>query len=330
VFDWRDRPVLVTGAGGFIGSHLAEALVQRGARVRGFFHYGNAGDRGLLERAPREVRDEVEPLFGDLRDAETIGDAVRGVAYVFHLGALVGIPYSYRSPRDVVETNVIGTLNVLMAAKESEVARLVHTSTSEVYGSARFVPMTEAHPLQAQSPYAASKIGADKLVESFHRSFGLPASIVRPFNTYGPRQSTRAIIPTIISQALAGHVVRLGATTPTRDLNFVTDTAAAFLSVAECEAAIGEVFNAGTGRETSVGELVGLIGSLTGRTLTVEEDPQRVRPATSEVDRLVADAAKLHATCGWSPTVSLEDGLRRTIDWFVAHGAGSAPDRYGV
>lgn len=328
--DWHDRTVLVTGAGGFIGSHLVEALVRRGARVRSFFHYGVAADRGLLEHASPEVLDAVEPVFGDLRDAETVQQAAHGVDCIFHLGALVGIPYSYRSPRDVVETNLMGTLNVLMAARSNDATRLIHTSTSEVYGSARFVPITEEHPLQGQSPYAASKIGADQLVTSFHRSFGLPTSIVRPFNAYGPRQTTRAIIPTIISQALAGNVVHLGTTATTRDFNFVTDTAAGFLRVAESDAAIGETFNVGTGHETSVGDVVRLVGDFLGRTLTVEEDAQRVRPAASEVDRLVADASKIRARCGWEPAVSLEEGLRRTIEWIAEHRAGYRPDRYGV
>ena len=327
---WSGRPVLVTGAGGFIGSHLVEELVRRGARVRAFLHYGVTGDRGQLEWAEPGVLDSVEFVSGDLRDVDTIAQAVKGRDCVFHLAALVGIPYSYRSPRDVVETNVIGTLNVLQACRETDVSRLVHTSTSEVYGSARTVPIREDHPLQGQSPYSATKIGADHLVESFWRSFGLPATIVRPFNTYGPRQSARAIIPTVIIQALAGEVLRLGSLAPTRDFNFVTDTVAGFIRVAECDAALGDVFNLGTGRETSVGELIGIVGDLVGRPLVVEEDPQRLRPAASEVDRLVADASKVRERCGWAPAVTLEEGLRRTIDWVAEHRTLYRPETYSV
>lgn len=328
--DWSGRPVLVTGAGGFIGSHLVEELARRGARVRAFLHYGVAGDRGLLEWAEPDVLDAVEFVSGDLRDADTIARAVAGSDGVFHLGALVGIPYSYRSPRDVVETNVIGTLNVLQACRDTNVSRLVHTSTSEVYGSARTVPIREDHPLQGQSPYSATKIGADHLVESFWRSFGLPATIVRPFNTYGPRQSARAIIPTVISQALAGEVLRLGSLAPTRDFNFVADTVAGFIQVAECDAALGDVFNLGTGRETSIGELIGIVGDLVGRPLVIEEDPQRLRPEASEVTRLVADASKVHERCGWSSAVSLEEGLRRTVDWVAEHRGLYRPATYSV
>lgn len=331
--DWQNRVVLVTGAGGFIGSHLVEALVRAGAQVRAFFHYGAVGDRGLLEFAAPEILEAVQAIHGDLRDAETISQATEGVECIFHLGALVGIPYSYRSPRDVVETNVVGTLNVLLAARGQGVSRVVHTSTSEVYGSARFVPITEEHPLVGQSPYAASKIGADQLAVSFHRSFGLPVSIVRPFNTYGPRQSTRAIIPTLISQAVAGEVVRLGSLTPTRDFNYVTDTAAGFLRVAESEAAVGETFNLGTGRETSIGQLVDLVSEINrrrGRTLRVEQDAQRLRPTASEVDRLLADASKARQICGWSPEVPLEVGLQRVFDWIEAHPDLYPADTYGV
>lgn len=327
---WRGKRVLVTGAGGFIGSHLAEELVRRGATVRGFFHYGTGGDRGNLERADPALRDAVEPVFGDLRDAEALQVAVAGTAVVFHLAALVGIPYSYRFPRDVVETNVGGTLNVLQAARAAAVERLVHTSTSEVYGTARAVPMTEEHPLQAQSPYAATKIGADQLVLSFHRSFGLPASVARPFNAYGPRQSLRAIVPTVVGQALAGDRVTLGATTPTRDFNFVTDTVAGFLAVAETPTAVGQIYNIGTGREASVGEVVEIVGRLLGKRLAVETDEQRVRPAGSEVDRLLADATRLRRECGWAPAVGLEEGLARVIDWVAAHRGEHEASRYAV
>jgi NAD dependent epimerase/dehydratase len=328
--DWSGRPVMVTGAGGFIGSHLVEELVRRGARVRAFVHYRVMGERGLLEEADPEILDAVEFVSGDLRDVETITRAVKGSDRVFHLGALIGIPYSYQSPRDVVETNVTGTLNVLQACRSAEVGQLLHTSTSEVYGTARIVPIAEDHPLQGQSPYAATKIGADHLVESFSRSYGLPAVIVRPFNTYGPRQSARAIIPTVISQALAGETLRLGSLEPTRDFNFVGDTAAGFIKVAESGTTTGEVFNLGTGTETSIGEVVEIVGKLVGKSLVVEQDPQRVRPPASEVERLIADASKARDRCGWTPQVTLEEGLQRTIDGIAEHRALYRPEIYGV
>ena len=313
----NDGPVLVTGAGGFIGSHLTEQLVHHGEQVRAFVRYNSRGDRGLLELLPPSVLDSVEVVFGDLRDADRVRRAAEGVSMIFHLGAHIGIPYSYTSPRDVAETNVLGTLNVLEAAREHGVERVLHTSTSEVYGTARHVPMDETHPLTAQSPYAASKIGADKLVESFHRSFGLPATIVRPFNTYGPRQSARAVIPTIITQALSGGEIRLGSLHPTRDWTFVTDTASAFIAVAGSDATIGETLNLGTGTETSIGDVISIVGLLVGRELVVETDPQRIRPAASEVDRLVAENARCRRLCGWRPAVSMEQGLADTVAWMT-------------
>jgi NAD dependent epimerase/dehydratase len=312
---WNDGPVLVTGAGGFIGSHLTEHLVGRGERVRAFLHYNSRGERGLLELLPPSVLDSVEIVFGDLRDADRVRRAAAGVSSIFHLGAHIGIPYSYVSPRDVAETNAMGTLNVLEAAREHQVERVLHTSTSEVYGTAQYVPMDETHPLTAQSPYAASKIAADKLVESFHRTFGVPATIVRPFNTYGPRQSARAIIPTIISQALAGGAVRLGSVHPTRDWTFVTDTAAGFVAAADNDQTAGETLNLGTGTETSIGRVVEIVGGLIGGELSVLEDPQRVRPAGSEVNRLVADNTRCRNLCGWRPVVSMEEGLAATVSW---------------
>ena len=328
--NWRDGTVMVTGAGGFIGSHLTEELVRRGLHVRAFLHYNSRGDRGLLELAPLEMVKEIDIVFGDLRDADTVRRAAHGVSAIFHLGALVAIPYSYLSPRDVVQTNVYGTLNVMEAAREAGVSRVLHTSTSEVYGTARYVPIDEAHPLQAQSPYSASKIAADKLAECYCHSFDLPVTTVRPFNTYGPRQSARAVIPTIITQALTGGVIRLGALTPTRDLNFVTDTVAGFICIADTPGVVGETLNLGTGSETSIGDLVQLVGKITGRELVVAADPQRVRPQNSEVERLVADATKSRTLCGWQPTVSLEEGLRRTVEWIDANLSRYRPEVYGV
>lgn len=310
---------------------MVRHLLDEGLAVRALTHYGVDGGRpAWLDSLGTELTDGLELVAGDLRDADWVRRSLVDLDAVFHLGALVGIPYSYRSPRDVVETNVIGTLNVLEAAREQSISRVVHTSTSEVYGSAQFVPMTELHPLSAQSPYAATKIAADQLALSYARSFDLPVSIVRPFNTYGPGQSARAIVPTVVTQALATGTVRLGSTTPTRDLNFVDDTVRAFLAVSRTDAAIGQVFNVGTGVETSVGDVVALVGEILGRELIIESDEQRVRPAGSEVDRLHADATKLRTTCGWEPLVPVREGLRLTVEWISANQHLFDPSRYAV
>lgn len=322
--------VAVTGAEGFIGSHLVEALVASGHSVRAMVLYNSFGSRGWLETLPDEVMAEVEVVLGDVRDPYAVSGFVAGAEVVYHLAALIAIPYSYTAPQSYLETNAGGTLNVLEAARLHETPRVICTSTSEVYGTARSVPISENHPLQAQSPYAASKIAADKLAESYHLSFGLPIVTLRPFNTYGPRQSTRAVIPTIVSQLAADTgALQLGALTPTRDLLFVADTAQAFLAVAAAplDAVAGRVLNAGTGRETSIGALAELIAGLMGRSLpAVSEAPERMRPAASEVMRLVADASQLQALTGWRPTRTLEEGLSETIAWYRGtHGrAGSA------
>ncbi len=279
--------VLVTGAGGFIASHLCEALVADGADVRGLVRYNSRNDRGMLSMLEPEVESQIEVIFGDLRDPESVDRATAGAGYVLHLGAQIAIPYSYVNPRDFFETNVVGTLNVCQAALRHSVRQLVHISTSEVYGSALTVPITEEHPLQAQSPYSASKIGADKLVESFHRSFELPATTIRPFNTYGPRQSARAVIPTIIAQALAGDHLKLGSLHPRRDLTFAADTAAALLAAAATPDAVGRVIQLGTGDDVTIGEVVERVAALLGKELEVELDDARVRPPGSEVERLI-------------------------------------------
>ncbi|TNC94014.1 MAG: NAD-dependent epimerase/dehydratase [Stygiobacter sp.] len=315
------KSVLLTGAAGFIGSHLAEILVRKGCKLRALVRYNSRNDRGLLSELLPDIQEEIEIVHGDLRDADCIRHAVQGTQVVFHLGALIAIPYSYVNPRDVVDTNVTGTLNVLMAARDHGIERMVHTSTSEVYGTARYVPIDETHPLQGQSPYSASKIGADKIVESFHDSFNLPVSTLRPFNTYGPRQSARAVIPTIITQALVRNQVRLGATTTTRDFTFVEDTARGFISIAEADEAVGGTFNIGSNFEISINDLALKIAGLIGTDIEIIEDRNRLRPEKSEVERLWASADKAASKFGWKNTVTLDEGLRRTIDW-PSHNLG--------
>jgi NAD dependent epimerase/dehydratase len=327
---WSSKQVLVTGAGGFIGSHLTEQLVLLGAEVTSFVHYNSRGQWGHLDRLAPEIRSQLHVIAGDLRDASAVDEAVKGKEVVFHLGALISIPYSYVHPDEVVQTNVIGTLNVLMAARQHEVARVVHTSTSEVYGTAQYVPINEKHPLQGQSPYSASKIGADHLCESFFRSFSLPVVTVRPFNTYGPRQSARAVIPTIITQALTQDTISIGSLTPRRDLTFVGDTAAGFILAGEAPEAVGQVINLGTGHDVSIGELLNMILSLVGRQCEVVTDPARVRPPNSEVGRLLADYARAQELLGWAPSTSLEAGLRQTIDWVSQHLADYRTGSYAI
>lgn len=322
---WDRSRVLITGAGGFIGSHLTERLVSLGAEVRAFVRYNSRNDRGLLEVLPREIRDHLDVVMGDLRDPDAVREALKHIEVVFHLGAIIPIPYSYYRPREVVETNVMGTLNVLTAVRHLGTEKVVHTSTSEVYGTARYVPIDEDHPRQAQSPYAASKIAADKLAESFHRSFDLPVTVLRPFNTYGPRQSARAVIPTIITQGLARDDIQLGAMDPVRDFTYVEDTVEGFLKIAECPEAVGQEINVGSGQGISIRDLADRIVSLIGRKVRITFDAERVRPEGSEVDRLVADFSKATSLTGWAPKVSLDEGLKRTIDWI-----SEALDRYKV
>jgi dTDP-glucose 4,6-dehydratase len=318
-WDWKDHLVLVTGAGGFIASHLVEALLAQGARLRAFVRYNSRGDPGMLAMLPPASFKQLEVIAGDLRDLPAVQSAMQGVTVVFHLGALIAIPYSYRHPAEVVETNVLGTLNVLLAGREQKLERFVHTSTSEVYGTALRVPIDETHPLQGQSPYSASKIGADKLAESFYCSFDLPVVTVRPFNTYGPRQSARAVIPTIITQALTQDVVRLGNLDARRDLTYVADTVAGFLKAVETPGVEGDIFNLGLGREVRIGELADMILAQVGRPVRIEVDPQRLRPEKSEVQRLLSDNRLARQRLGWEPSVSLADGLQLTIAWIRQH-----------
>lgn len=307
----KGKRVLVTGGGGFIGSRVCERLVEAGAETRALVLYTSSGTAEWLDTSP--VRAEVDIRRGDLADRDSVMDAVRDCEIVLHLGALIAIPYSYAAPESYVRVNALGTLNVLQAVRDCGVARMVNTSTSEVYGTARFAPMTEEHPLQAQSPYAASKIAADKLVESFHLSFGVPAVTLRPFNTFGPRQSARAVIPAVAVQALSGNTVNLGATRPTRDFVFVDDTADAFLRAAAVPGIEGMTLHFGGGREVSIGDLALMIGRAAGRDIEIVTDQQRLRPEGSEVDRLIADASRAREALGWAPRVSLEEGLERTV-----------------
>jgi NDP-hexose 4,6-dehydratase len=312
--------VAVTGAEGFIGSHLTETLVRRGFRVRAMALYNMFSSRGWLDTLEPDIAAEVDVVFGDVRDPGSVLSLVDGASAVYHLAALGSVPYSYSAPRSFVDTNTIGTLHVLEAVRACRTPRLVHTSTSETYGTARTVPISEAHPLQAQSPYAASKVGADKLAESYFLSFGLPAVTLRPFNTFGPRQSTRAVIPQIITQLAGGtRQLKLGALAPTRDFSYVTDTAEAFVAVgtAPGSAVLGEVFNCGPGVDVSIGRLAEEICGLMGVDADIVEDAQRLRPKDSEVMRLVCDATRLRERTGWAPRVDRAQGLRQTIDWLA-------------
>ena len=309
------KRVLVTGAGGFVGSHLVERLVVEGADVRALVHYHSRGDWGRLEWTPQEIRDSIEVVAGEIQDGSSVGRAVADRDVVFHLAALVGIPYSYDAPKSYLDTNVLGTLNMLEAARFSNVERFVQTSTSEIYGTARYTPIDEQHPLQGQSPYSASKIAAEKLAESYARSFDMPVTVVRPFNTFGPRQSLRAVIPTIIAQALAGDPIRIGSMAPVRDFTFVHDTARAFVTVAGAPQTIGATLNVGSGEGISIGALAELILDVVDSDAPLVEDAERIRPASSEVFELRCDASRLRTATGWAPTVGLREGLELTTAW---------------
>ncbi|EJL22887.1 NAD-dependent 4,6-dehydratase LegB [Brevibacillus sp. BC25] len=318
----RGKKILVTGADGFIGSHLTEELIRQGNDVKAFVYYNSFNSWGWLDHSPKDIQSSVDVFSGDIRDPYGVMNAMKGCDVVLHLAALIAIPYSYHSPETYVDTNIKGTLNILQAARMLNVERVVHTSTSEVYGTARFVPITEDHPLQGQSPYSASKIGADHMALSFYSSFGLPVSIIRPFNTYGPRQSARAVIPSIITQIASGlRTIRLGSLHPTRDFNYVKDTVRGFMAVAQSNSSIGEVINIGSNYEVSIGETVEIITELMGQQIDIQTDDQRIRPEKSEVERLWADNIKARELVGWEPAYpgieGLKRGLAETIDWFT-------------
>jgi len=325
--------VLVTGAGGFIASHLVEELLKRNCEVTALVHYNSFNRWGWLDYFPEAQRKKLTVFSGDIRDPNGVREAMKGCQVVFHLAALIGIPYSYHSPDVYIDTNIKGTLNVLQAGRQLDVKKIIHTSTSEVYGTAQFVPISEEHPVNPQSPYAASKAGADFLALTFFRSFHTPVIVVRPFNTYGPRQSARAIIPTIITQILSGRKeVSLGSLTPTRDLNFIKDTANGFIKAAESDKAMGEVVNLGSNFEISIGDLVQKIAGIMGKTIEVGREPARMRPEKSEVERLWADNSKALALLGWIPEYTLDQGLKETIEWFTAPGNMQfyKPDMYTI
>lgn len=325
----NNKKILVTGASGFIGSHLTEKLVEMGFEVKAFVKYNFQNDWGWLEHS--KIKDEIEIYTGDIRDYDAVYDAASDVDVIFHLAALIGIPYSYVSPLAYIKTNVEGTYNVLQSARQHNLDRVIVTSTSETYGSAQYVPIDEEHPMVGQSPYSASKISADQLSISYHRSFDMPVTIARPFNTYGPRQSARAIIPTIITQILNGQKeIKLGNLSPTRDFNYVKDTAAGFISLAQSDKTIGEITNIGSNFEISMRDTVDLIVKLTGENIKIVTDKQRVRPDKSEVDRLYCDNSKIKKLTAWKPEYDLEAGLKETIDWFADNMKFYKPEIYNV
>lgn len=325
------KKVLVTGADGFIGSHLTEALLEKNYEVKAFTYYNSFNTWGWLDTLPKEKLDGIEVFCGDIRDPNGVREAMKGVDGVFHLAALIAIPFSYHSPDSYVDTNIKGTLNVLQASRDAQLERVLITSTSEVYGTAQYVPIDEKHPYQGQSPYSATKIGADRLAESFYRSFDLPVSIVRPFNTYGPRQSARAVIPTVATQLLAGkETIRLGSLTPTRDFNYVKDTAAGFIAIAESDKTIGEEINIATQREISIGEVARTIIGQINPSAKIECDGQRLRPEKSEVNRLLGANGKIRALTGWEPRYSFEEGIAETIAWIKGHMEHYKADIYNI
>ena len=326
--NWSQKKVFVTGAGGFIGSHLTEYLVKMGATVRAFVRYNSRGDIGLLSYLAKNTLAQVDVTQGDLRDFYGVQKAVRGMDMVFHLGALIAIPYSYIHPAEVVETNIQGSLNILLAARDHDISRVIHTSTSEVYGNALHVPIDEDHPLQGQSPYSASKIGADKIAESFYCAYDLPVVTVRPFNTYGPRQSARAVIPTIITQVLTQDKLYIGNLATRRDFTYVSDTVAGFIKAAEEDNVLGRVFNLGTGTDVTIQEIIDLVCKITGKQVPIIQEETRMRPEKSEVQRLLSDYNKAYQRLGWEPKVDFESGLRLTIDWIAKHLDAYHPGTY--
>ena len=328
--DWTNTKVLVTGAGGFIGSHLTETLVNKGAHVRALVRYNSRNNWANIESLTAEAKSKLEVISGDVHDPFFVDSAVEGVEVIFHLASLIAIPYSYVAPQPYIETNIVGTLNVLQAARRHKIKKMVHTSTSEAYGTAIYTPIDEQHPLQGQSPYSATKIGADKLAESFFRSFGLPVATIRPFNTFGPRQSARAVIPAIISQALSRDQIELGSLSPVRDMTFVSDTVNGFIRIAEVPESVGEVINIGTGLGVTIGELATRVLTLLNMNKPIVAAEERIRPERSEVFKLICNNAKAKQLLNWTPQVSLDEGLRAVIEWIRANQASFKSNIYNV
>ncbi|MGD0784506.1 MAG: SDR family NAD(P)-dependent oxidoreductase [Sedimentisphaerales bacterium] len=328
--NWKNKKVLVTGGGGFIGSHLIERLCAEGANVRAFIRYNSRSNMGCIGCLSSEIKKSIEIISGDITELVSVEQAVKGMEIVFHLAASIGIPYSYIHPREVVETNLMGSLNIFTAAREMNIEKVVHTSTSEVYGTAQYVPIDENHPIQSQSPYSASKVGADALAMSFVKAFGCPFAIIRPFNTFGPRQSMRAIIPTIITQALKKNDIQLGSLSPTRSFTYVSDIVDGFIKIAESDKSIGNVINIGTDIEISIGDLANKIVALMGKKIKVICTEERIRSASSEVQRLCADNSKAKALLGWEPKIGLDEGLKKTISWISEFHQLYDSDKYAV
>ncbi|MBU1599753.1 GDP-mannose 4,6-dehydratase [bacterium] len=328
--NWKDKKVLVTGASGFIGSHLVEHLIDLGSKITILLEYTPYNDLGSLKFLPQNILSEIEQVPGDLRDPEVMKKIIQKKDVVFHLAALISVPYSFQNPREVFEVNALGTLNILLAAKEEGVEKIITTSTSEVYGTALYTPIDEKHPLQAQSLYSASKISADKIAESFYKTYNIPVAVIRPFNTYGPRQSDRAIIPTIIIQALMKKEIKIGSLTPRRDLNYVSDTVNGFIKIAESEKSIGQVINIGTGKDISIGELTQTILSIMNKNIKIISTETRKRPEKSEVMQLLCDNQKAKKLIGWEPKISLKEGLSKTIEWVKTHPEYYHPDKYQI
>lgn len=329
--DLKNKKIMVTGADGFIGSHLVESLLGEGCVVKAFVYYNSFNSWGWLDTLPKNNINKIEIFTGDVRDPNGVRIAIKGMDVVFHLAALIAIPYSYHSPDSYVDTNIKGTLNILQACRDCNVERVLVTSTSEVYGTAKYVPIDEKHPMQGQSPYSATKIGADRLAESFYKSFNLPVTIVRPFNTYGPRQSARAIIPTIITQLLSGSKeIKLGSLAPTRDFTYVKDTCRGFVKIAKSDVTVGQEINVASQEEVSVGDLAKNIIEIVGTDAKIITDSQRLRPDKSEVERLLGDNKKIKELCGWKSQVSLRDGLKNTIDWFKNNSNRYKSDIYNI
>jgi len=317
--DIKSSKILVTGSGGFVGSHLVEKLLSKGYHVKCFVRYNSRNDHGLLAKIPKNFLKDVEIVSGDLRDYDAIFQALKGIDIVFHLGALIAIPYSYNNPKDVIDTNIIGTFNVLNAAKYFSIDKVIHTSTSEVYGTALYVPIDEKHPLQGQSPYSASKISADKIAESFYFAYDLPVATIRPFNIYGPRQSERAVIPTVIRQAICNNNIYLGSLTPKRDYTYISDTIEAFIKIAQLDETIGQTYNIGSSSNITIGELAKKICNLIDPSIKIIQENKRMRPEKSEVKCLLADNSKAIKNLKWTPKTSLDEGLYKTIQWIKSN-----------